>query len=38
MYLVRNEDSLKLWAYTFEKPLHLDSIKFLKSCEYVLVR
>lgn len=38
VYLVRNKDSLKLWAYTFKKPLYLDSIKFLKSCEYVLVR
>lgn len=38
VYLVRNKDSLKLWAYTFEKPLHLDSVKFLKSCEYQLIR
>lgn len=38
VYLVRNKDSLKLWAYTFQKPLHLDSIKFLKSYEYQLIR
>lgn len=38
VYLVRNKDSLKLWAYTFQEPLYLDSIKFLKSCEYQLIR
>lgn len=38
VYLVRNIDSLKLWAYTFEEPKRLDSIKFLKSCEYNLIR
>ncbi|EMJ0665095.1 hypothetical protein V7J24_001795 [Campylobacter upsaliensis] len=38
VYLVRKNESLKLWAYTFENPLRLDSIIFLKSCEYVLVR
>ncbi len=38
VYLVRKDSSLKLWAYTFSEPLRLDSIKFLKSCEYVLVR
>lgn len=38
VYLVRKDSSLKLWAYTFSNPLHLDSIVFLKSCEYVLVR
>lgn len=38
VYLVRNNDSLKLWAYTFSEPLCLDSIKFLKSCEYILIR
>ncbi|STQ85940.1 hypothetical protein LS73_002030 [Helicobacter muridarum] len=38
VYLVRKDDSIKLWAYTFDKPLYLDSIKFLKSCEYILVR
>lgn len=42
-YLVRqkdiqNRDCMKLWAYTFSKPLRLDSIKFLKSKEYVLIR
>lgn len=35
-YLLRNENSLKFFAYTFEKPLQLDSIKFLKSKEYIL--
>ena len=38
VYLVRKDSSLKLWAYTFSEPLRLDSIKFLKSCEYILVR
>ncbi|HEC1542208.1 TPA: hypothetical protein R1X41_001751 [Campylobacter upsaliensis] len=38
VYLVRKNESLKLWAYTFSEPLRLDSIVFLKSCEYVLVR
>ncbi|MDE7317413.1 MAG: hypothetical protein K2N12_06780 [Helicobacter sp.] len=38
VYLVHNKDSLKLWLYTFNDPLHLDSIQFLKSCEYFLVR
>lgn len=35
-YLVRNENSLKLWAYTFSEAIRLDSIKFLKSKEYIL--
>lgn len=38
VYLVRKNDSLKLWAYTFREPLKLDSILFLKSREYILVR
>lgn len=38
VYLVRKNENLKLWAYTFKVPLRLDSIIFLKSCEYVLVR
>ncbi len=38
VYLVRNKDSLKLWAYTFQEPLYLDSIKFIKSSEYQLIR
>lgn len=38
VYLVRNGNSLKLWAYTFNESLHLDSIQFLKSCEYILIR
>lgn len=37
-YLVRKAERLKLWAYTFSEPLCLDSIVFLKSREYVLVR
>ncbi|RAX52486.1 hypothetical protein CCY99_07350 [Helicobacter sp. 16-1353] len=37
VYLVRNKNSLKLWAYTFDKPLHIDSLRFLKSCEYELI-
>ena len=38
VYLVRKNEGLKLWAYTFSDPLRLDSIKFLKSCEYILIR
>ncbi|TNB54961.1 type II restriction enzyme [Campylobacter helveticus] len=38
VYLVRKDSSLKLWAYTFNEPLCLDSITFLKSREYILVR
>ncbi|TLD82717.1 hypothetical protein LS70_007100 [Helicobacter sp. MIT 11-5569] len=38
VYLVRNDNNLKLWAYTFSNPTHLDSIQFLKSCEYILIR
>lgn len=38
VYLVRNADSLNLWAYTFNEPKCLDSIRFLKSCEYNLIR
>lgn len=38
VYLVRNGNSLKLWSYTFNEPLRLDSIQFLKSCEYILIR
>ena len=37
-YLVRNGDSLKLWAYTFSEAKRLDSIAFLKSKEYILTR
>lgn len=37
-YLVRKENSIKLWCYTFEIPLRMDSIKFLKSCEYQLIK
>ena len=38
VYLQRKEDILRLWAYTFKNPLYLESIKFIKSCEYILVR
>ena len=38
VYLLRNENSLKLFAYTFKEPLQLDSIAFLKSKEYILIR
>ena len=37
-YLVRQSNSLKLWAYTFSEAKRLDSIKFLKSREYILAR
>ena len=36
VYFVYNKNSLKLWAYTFDEPKCLDSIKPLKSCEYIL--
>lgn len=38
VYLMRQGDILKLWKYTFENPLQLNSIKFLKSKEYILKR
>ena len=38
VYLLRKEQSLKLYAYTFCKPLNLDSIHFIKSKEYILQR
>lgn len=40
VYLVWQKDKqkIKLWAYTFDNPLRLDSIKFLKSKEYILIR
>jgi hypothetical protein len=30
-------DILKLWAYTFENPLDITTIKFIKSAEYKLL-
>lgn len=40
VYLVWQKDKqkIKLWAYTFNNPFQLDSIKFLKSKEYILIR
>lgn len=40
VYLVWQKDKqkIKLWAYTFANPLKLDSIKFIKSQEYILMR
>ena len=37
-YLVRDENSIKLWLYTFSNPLQIDSVEFIKSCEYKLER
>lgn len=37
-YLVRDEDSIKLYLYTFKEPLQLGSIQFIKSREYILER
>lgn len=36
VYLVRHQNSLKFYAYTFKEPLKLDSIEFIKSKEYIL--
>jgi len=33
----KENDILKLWAYTFENPLDITTIKFLKSTSYILV-
>jgi len=42
VYVVREKskagDVLKLWAYTFSKPLDITSIKFVKSVEYKLIQ
>lgn len=40
VYLVwqKEKQKIKLWAYTFNNPLRLDSIKFLKSREYIFIR
>lgn len=41
IYVVREKsnpnDIIKMWAYTFDNPLDITSIKFIKSCEYILV-
>lgn len=41
VYVVRQKikqgDVLKLWAYTFERPLDITSIKFVKSAAYKLI-
>jgi hypothetical protein len=41
VYVVRETDkqydTLKLWAYTFDNPLDITSIKFIKSAEYKLI-
>jgi len=41
VYVVREKgkdnDTLKLWAYTFENPLDITSIKFIKSAAYKLL-
>lgn len=41
VYVVRRVESgidyISLWAYTFEKPLDITSIKFIKSAEYKLI-
>lgn len=41
VYVVREKskthDTIKLWAYTFENPLDITSIKFIKSCSYKLI-
>jgi len=34
---VKNADCLNLWAYTFEKPFDITSIKFIKSTTYKLI-
>ena len=42
VYVVREKgkenDIIKLWAYTFENPLDITSIKFLKSASYKLIK
>lgn len=41
VYVVREKfkthDTIKLWAYTFKKPLDITSIKFIKSASYKLI-
>lgn len=41
VYVIREKklkyDTIKLWAYTFEKPLNISSIKFIKSASYKLI-
>ena len=42
VYVVREKgkenDILRLWAYTFENPLDITTIKFIKSAEYKLIK
>ncbi|MDR0812213.1 MAG: hypothetical protein LBN23_08115 [Paludibacter sp.] len=42
VYVVREKgkenDTLKLWAYTFENPLDITTIKFIKSASYKLIK
>ena len=42
VYVVRETskdgDTLKLWAYTFTRPTDINSIKFVKSAEYKLIK
>jgi len=42
VYVVRERekenDIIKLWAYTFENPLDITTIKFIKSASYKLIR
>ncbi len=41
VYVVREKveqyDLIKLWAYTFNNPLDITSITFIKSCSYKLI-
>jgi len=42
VYVVREKgkenDTVKLWAYTFENPLDITTIKFIKSASYKLIK
>jgi hypothetical protein len=42
VYVVREKgkenDTIKLWAYTFENPLDITTIKFIKSVSYKLIK
>jgi hypothetical protein len=42
VYVVREKgkenDTIKLWAYTFENPLDITTIKFIKSASYKLIK
>lgn len=41
VYVVKSMENkittINIWAYTFEKPLDIASIKFIKSCSYRLI-